>query len=134
VGTATGSASSPLYNLEQNIAGLLCWLPLGPVPILASIFFLVAAPYKNNKFIRFHATQSIFTVVGLVAAGVAFMIFSSILTLIFPPLQDYVIKPIWWAYSLAVLALYLYMSYKAYSGDSPRLPYVGEMAAKHAGV
>jgi uncharacterized membrane protein len=73
-------------------------------------------------------------VVGLVAAAVVFMIFSSILTLIFPPLQDYLIKPIWWAYGFAILGLALYMSYKAYSMESPRLPYVGEMAAKQAGV
>jgi uncharacterized membrane protein len=134
VRTATKSAPSRIPNLpnvEENIAGLLCWLPLGPVPILASLFFLLTAPYKSNKFVRFHATQSIFTVVALVAVAVGFMIISSIFTLIFPPL-DLLMKPLWLVYLLGVIGVFVYMSIKAYSMQSPRLPYVGDMIAKYA--
>jgi uncharacterized membrane protein len=133
VGTAPRHASPQSSGLEQNIAGLLCWLPLGPIPILASLFFLVAEPYKSNKFIRFHAAQSIFTLVALVALAVGLMIFGSILTLIFPPLI-LVMLPIWWAFGLASIVLFAYMAFKAYSLESPKLPYVGEMVTKYVDV
>ena len=133
MGTAPRHASPQSSGLEQNIAGLLCWLPLGPIPILASLFFLVAEPYKSNKFIRFHAAQSIFTLVALVALAVGLMIFGSILTLIFPPLI-LVMLPIWWAFGLASIVLFAYMAFKAYSLESPKLPYVGEMVTKYVDV
>ena len=133
MGTAPRHASPQSSGLEQNIAGLLCWLPLGPIPILASLFFLVAEPYKSNKFIRFHAAQSIFTLVALVALAVGLMIFGSILTLIFPPLI-LVMLPIWWAFGLASIVLFAYMAFKAYTLESPKLPYVGEMVTKYVDV
>lgn len=130
VGTAP--APSRFSALEENIAGLLCWLPIFPVPILASAFFLMTPPYKSNNFVRFHATQSIFTLIALVGLAVAFLIVSSIFTLIFPPI-DLLLKPIWGLYALAIFVLYAYMAYKAYSMESPKLPYVGEMMAKYGG-
>jgi uncharacterized membrane protein len=128
----TAPAPSRLPVLEENIAALLCWLPLGPIPILASAYFLMSSPYKSSKFIRFHATQSIFTLIAVVGLAVAFKIVSSIFTLIFPPI-DLLLMPTWGLFSLAVLVLYAYMAYKAYSLESPKLPYVGEMMAKYAG-
>jgi uncharacterized membrane protein len=131
VGTAP--APSRFSALEENIAGLLCWLPIFPVPILASAFFLMTAPYKSSNFVRFHATQSIFTVIAVVGLAVAFLIVSSIFTLIFPPI-DLLLKPLWGLFSLAVLVLYIYMAFKAYSMESPKLPYIGELMGKYAGV
>ena len=133
MGTAPRHASPQSSGLEQNIAGLLCWLPLGPVPILASLFFLVAEPYKSNKFIRFHAAQSIFTFIALVAMAVGLLVFGGILTLIFPPLI-FVVGMLWWPFILASIVLFAYMAFKAYSLESPKLPYVGEMVTKYVDV
>jgi uncharacterized membrane protein len=131
VGTAPAPSRFPA--LEENIAGLLCWLPIPPVPILASAFFLMTPPYKSNNFVRFHATQSIFTVIALVGVAVAFLIVSSIFTLIFPPI-DLLLKPLWGLYALAIFGLYVYMAIKAYGMESPKLPYVGELMGKYGGV
>jgi uncharacterized membrane protein len=90
-------------------------------------------PYKSNNFVRFHATQSIFTVIALVGVAVAFLIVSSIFTLIFPPI-DAVLVYVWRLYVVAIFALYVYMAVKAYSMESPKLPYVGELMSKYAGI
>jgi uncharacterized membrane protein len=131
MGTAT--APSRFSNVEENIAGLLCWLPIVPVAVLASAFFLMTPPYKSSNFVRFHATQSIFTLIALVALAVAFLIVSSIITRIFPPI-DVLWTYVWGLYSVGIFALYAYMAYKAYSMESPKLPYVGEAMSKYAGV
>ena len=128
----TAPAPSKFPNLEENIAGLLCWLPIFPVPFLACAYFLMTAPYKRSSFVRFHANQSIFTLIALVGVAVAFLIVSSILTLIFPPI-DLLLRPIWGLYALAVFVLYGYMAYKAYSMESPKLPYVADLMDKYAG-
>jgi uncharacterized membrane protein len=130
VGTAP--APSRFSNIEENIAGLLCWLPIFPINILASAYFLMTSPYRSSRFIRFHATQSIFTLIALVGVAVAFLIVSSILTLIFPPI-DLLLRPIWGLYALAAFVLYAYMAYKAYSMESPKLPYVADFMGKYAG-
>ena len=130
MGTAPARSKFPV--LEENIAGLLCWLPIFPLHILTSAYFLMTAPYRSSKFIRFHATQSIFTLISLVGVAVAFLIVSSIFTLIFPPI-DLLLKPIWGLYALAAFVLYGYMAYKAYTMESPKLPYVTDLMGKYAG-
>jgi uncharacterized membrane protein len=133
VGSSPRSAPSPSAGVEQNIAGLLCWLPLGPLPVLASIFFLVAEPYKSNKFIAFHAWQALFTVGAGMALSIGLMIFGTLLSAVFPPFI-LLMLPIWWALLVAALGLAIYMSIKAYGNQTPRLPLVGEAAAKQVGM
>src|SRR5258708_2557392 len=61
-GTAAAPAAAPAAGsgIDPKLGGLLCYLPIGPIPLIADIFFLVAEPYKNDKFLRFHAFQSLF--------------------------------------------------------------------------
>ena len=54
-GAASGSLSS-------NMAGALSYL-LGPI---TGIIFLVLEPYNRDRFVRFHAFQSIFFCVGVI--------------------------------------------------------------------
>src|SRR5215470_14788329 len=72
--TPTPAASTGMSN---NVAGLLCYI-LG---FITGIIFLVIEPYKNDKFVRFHAFQSIFFslvsmviswVLGAVVVGMLF--------------------------------------------------------------
>src|SRR5690625_4998982 len=68
-------------GLEDNIAGLLCYL-VWPV---SGIIFLILE--KENKFIRFHALQSIITIVALI-------IINFVLSLI--PLIGWMLSPLVW--------------------------------------
>jgi uncharacterized membrane protein len=99
-------------GLEANIAGLLCYV-LGWV---TGIIFLLIE--KDNKFVRFHAWQSIF-VFGAY----------TILALIFGwlPFIGWVIT-----YILGVIAfiLWVVLIYKAYKGEQYKLWWAGNMAAK----
>src|SRR5215467_10606206 len=62
VAPAAGAAAAPAQpapasaGMTNNVAGMLCYI-LG---IVTGIIFLVLEPYKNDRFIRFHAFQSIF--------------------------------------------------------------------------
>ncbi|MGA8028544.1 MAG: hypothetical protein WB992_15480, partial [Bryobacteraceae bacterium] len=77
VGPTTGAAYVPppqpgiqAAGLTQNTASALCYL----FGLVTGIVFLVLAPYNQNKIIRFHAFQSIFTHVGIIVVGILFTI------------------------------------------------------------
>jgi uncharacterized membrane protein len=129
VGTAPRSAQSQSAGLPQNIAGVLCWL----LPIPASVFFLVAEPYKSNKFISFHAWQSLFTLGAAMALGIGLMIVGMVLTMVFAPFGVLFLF-IWWVFFLALAALAIFMAVKAFTNQSPELPLLGELANKQSSM
>ncbi len=101
-------------GMQPNIAAVLSYA-LGWITGL--VFYLLE---KENKFIRFHAFQSIvvfgfFTVLGIV------------LTVI--PVIGWALLPV--AY-LAELVLWILLMVKAYQGESFKLPVAGDMAEKNA--
>ena len=109
MGEAKGKTST---GLEPNVAGLLCYL-FGWVTGL--IFFILE---KENKFVRFHALQSIIvfgilSVAGSVAGPIPFLnwiagAFLGLLTFI----------------------LWLLLMIKAYQGEKYKIPWAGDFAEK----
>jgi len=101
-------------GLDENVAGLLCYV-LGWVSGL--VFFLIE---KRNKFVRFHALQSI------IVFGVLFLA-SFILGWI--PVIGAVIS---WLISILALVLWIILMIKAYQGEKFKLPWAGDLAEKNA--
>ncbi len=131
-----GAAAAPAAasgGLEANLAGLLCYVPVGPIPLIACLFFLFTDPYRNNKFIKFHALQSLFTGIGLFAVFIALWIVTAVLGAILGPLALIMI-PVMWLVGLGSFILFLIMAFKAYGMQTPKLPFVGPLAAQHAGM
>lgn len=122
------TTTAPASGLADNVAGLLCYCPF-LIGVIASIIFLVTDPYKTNKFIRFHAFQSLFLHAGFVVLGIAFMIINTVLGMVFFPLVALaaLIEMLVW---IGALALVIFMMVKAYGMQSPHLPVVGPLAEK----
>lgn len=101
-------------NLDPNISAALSYvLP----PITGVVFFLME---KNNKFVRFHAFQSI--LFG-VAVWIAYMI-SNILVVV---LIGALLIPI---VSIVSFFVWLLLMWKAYNNEEYELPYIGAIAKK----
>jgi uncharacterized membrane protein len=101
-------------GMQANVAALLSYV-LGWVTGL--IFFLIE---KDNKFVRFHAFQSIVTFGG-------FTVLSIVLTFI--PVIGWALIPV--VYILELI-LWILLMVKAYQGEKFKLPIAGEMAEKNA--
>lgn len=111
-------------GLDENIAGALTYL-LG---FLTGLFFFFTE--KKNQFVRFHAAQSIVVFGGLfiisiilsslagamMFGGFAFGAFAALFGL----LNTLV--------TLISLGLWLYLMYKAYNGQKPRIPVAADIA------
>jgi uncharacterized membrane protein len=126
----TPASNSASGGLEPNIAGLLCYSPVG---LICDIIWLVAEPYKTNKFIRFHAFQSLFLMAAMVCLWILFIVLNIVLGLVFAPLvviAGLVELVIW----LGSLGLWIFMMVKAYGKNETQLPIIGPMAAKQAGA
>ena len=102
-------------GLEENVAGLLCYV-LGWI---SGIVFLLLE--QENKFVRFHAIQSI------VVFG-AITVIQIILGFI--PIIGLVLSYIIWLISLV---LWIVLMVKAYQGQTYKLPWAGEFAERRAG-
>ena len=113
--------------MTDNLAAALCYV-LG---LVTGILFLVLDPYNKNKLIRFHAFQSIFLHLALIAVYVVLGIFLSIMFRIVPflGLLGTVVYPL---LGLASLAIWIFVMYKAYNNEKLVLPIIGPLAEKQA--
>ncbi|MFC1846741.1 DUF4870 domain-containing protein [Chloroflexota bacterium] len=97
-------------GLEENVAGLLCYL----VGWVSGLIFLLLEP--KNKFVRFHAMQSIIvfgflTIVGNVFGWLPFFnVF------------------IWPFIGALTFVLWIVLMIKAYQGTLYKLPVTGDLA------
>ena len=110
---------SPAANadLKPNVAGMLCY----PLSIITGILFLVLAPYNKDRFVRFHAWQSIFFFLVMLVLSFALRILPWFLEWIFIS-----------ALQLLALGGTGWLMYKAYNNEMFKLPVVGDWAEKQA--
>lgn len=108
-------------GLQANVAGLLCYL-LGA--ITGIIFYLIE---KDNKFVRFHAMQSI------VVFG-ALLVLNIVISFLMPMLGPLAVFAIPLAALLGLLGLVLWilLMVKAYQGELFKLPIAGDIAEKNS--
>jgi len=104
-------------GLEPNVAGLLCYV-FGWVSGL--IFFLIE---PNDKFVRFHAMQSII----FSAAICVFSIIFGIMFLI--PWVGWILFTILW---IGTLVIWILLMVKAYQGERFKLPIAGNLAERYS--
>jgi uncharacterized membrane protein len=97
-------------GLDPKLAGLLCY-----IWIIGIVFLIIS----KDKFVRFHAWQSLFL-------GITFFVLEIILVFV----------PFIWFFSWLLWPLYVVliviMMVKAYSGERYKLPLIGDWAEKNS--
>jgi uncharacterized membrane protein len=117
-------------GLTANTAGALAYL----AGIITGILFLVIDPYKRDGFVRFHAFQSIFFNIAWIVLWMAWMVVGLVLGAITKGLFFILQVPIDLVLMVGGFALWAFLMYSAYQGKTPRLPVIGALAAKQAGI
>jgi uncharacterized membrane protein len=118
-----GSTSTTSTGLASNVAGALAYL-FGP--ITGIVFFLLET---EDRFVRFHAAQSITLGILLVVASVGLSILGAVLAFI--PMMGWLI----WMLTSVVLGLgtfvlWLLLIYRAYRGEPWEVPFAGQVARR----
>jgi uncharacterized membrane protein len=117
-------------GLSANAAGALAYL----AGIITGILFLVIEPYKSDRVVRFHAFQSIFFNIAWTGLWIAWMIAGLVLGAITKGLFFILQVPIDLVLMIGGFALWAFLMFSAYQGKTTRLPIIGALAAKQAGL
>lgn len=100
------------YTLEPNIEAALAYLV---APFTGVLVFLFE---RENKFVRFHAMQSIlFGIASFAASWIAGMLVAVLVGVILIPLV-----------AIASFILWLFLMWKAYNNEEYALPFLGKIA------
>jgi uncharacterized membrane protein len=128
--------------LSYNVAALLCYLPICCVNLITSIIWLATEP-KENKFLRFHALQSLF----LIGVGIVVWVLFAILAIVFGVGAAatssagadiaangllMILQIIQWIIWLVLLVVHIMCMVKANQMQMWKLPIIGNLAEKNA--
>jgi uncharacterized membrane protein len=123
---AVAPASS---GMSINTAGALAYI----AGLITAIVFLVIDPYKSDRFVRFHAFQSLFFNLAWIGLWIAWTILGLILSAVTKGLFFFIQMPIDLLLMLGGFGLWAFLMYSASQGRTFRLPVIGALAAKQAG-
>jgi uncharacterized membrane protein len=116
-----------LLGIEYRWATVICYVPIVPVMLVASIALLATEP-KSNKLVRFHAMQAL----GVCGAAVAVSIINFVLCMCIPLLGPLLMGVGFNVIHLVVFILCLYGMFRLYKGNNFEIPYIAEFARRFA--
>ena len=123
-----GPAPATASGLTSNVAGALAYI-LG---FITGIIFLVIEPYKHDRFVRFHAMQSILYSAFGIVFRVAWWILVDALTSV-SAWMALLLLPVGLVISLGLFGFWIFLMYQAYCNREFRIPIIGAIAAKQVG-
>jgi uncharacterized membrane protein len=119
---ASKPAAAGSSGLTSNVAGALAYLTIIP-----AIIFLVAEPYKSDRFVRFHAFQCLF-----VAAG-AFVVYFCLGIFALIPVVGWIVGLLLFPLvGLTIFATIVFSAYKAYNNEKFQIPVIGKLAEEQS--
>ena len=130
VAAAAAPVASPAAGLQPPMAAALSYL----AGFITGIIFLVIDPFKTDRFVRFHAFQSIFFNVAWIGLWIAWIIVGFVLGAVTKGLFFFIQMPIDLFAMVGGFCLWAYLMYSASQGKTFKLPIVGAIAAKQAGL
>ena len=126
---AAPETAAPAGDMAPNVAGLLTYV----FGLVTGVIFLVLEPYRRERFVRFHAFQSIF----FSLAWIAFLVASNVLWVMLSAMTHgtlaFVLLPLHLLITFAVLGYWVLLMYKAFKNERYIVPFIGPIAARHAG-
>jgi uncharacterized membrane protein len=109
-------------GLADNVAGMLAYFTIIP-----AIIFLVLEPYNKNRFVRFHAWQSICFNVAWWILWIGLRIVVHI------PFLGFLTLLVWPLVGLGGFIVWVILVIKANQGQMFKLPVIGDLAQQQAG-
>ena len=116
-------------GLESNVGALLCYLGniLCCLGVILSIVFLVTE--KENRFVKFHALQSLFLVAVYIVLAIVVQVLSMFLGVAgLDFIAFFVSWGLWFILGFIFLLVWILAGIKAYGGQWYKLPFIGDLA------
>jgi uncharacterized membrane protein len=123
-----GTATAASTGLTSNVAAALSYV-LG---FITGIIFLVMEPYNKDKFVRFHAFQSIFFNAGLIAFWIVWSILAAILGTLTFGVLGLLMGLLGLVIALGIFGFWIFLMFKAYNNQKFMIPFIGKLAEQQA--
>lgn len=131
---APGGKTS-FMTLDSNVGAMLCYILqlVCCLGLVLSIVFLITE--KENRFVKFHAVQSLFLLALAIVASIVLQILQAILGLVLNLANmGWIAGLLTWLFGCFVLFIFAILviigGLKAYGGQWYKLPIIGEFAWK----
>ena len=131
---APGGKTS-FMNLDSNLGAMLCYILqlVCCLGLVLSVVFLITE--KENRFVRFHAVQSLFLLALAVVANIIVQILQIVLTMVLNLANmGWIAGLLTWLLGCLILFIFAVLviigGIKAYGGQWYKLPIIGEFAWK----
>jgi uncharacterized membrane protein len=123
-GTGPGGGKTSL-GLDSNVGAMLCYLGniACCVGLVLSIIFMVTE--KDNRFVRFHAMQSILLTVAAIVLNIVLGVLGLVLSAAHLGFLGLGLRLI---VTLVFVAIWVLVGIKAYQGEWYKLPVIGDTA------
>jgi uncharacterized membrane protein len=115
-------------RLQDNLLGALAYFTFIPAIVL-----LVVPPFKRNRYVRFHALQSVYLAIAVVVCGVLLRLAIGVFSLI-PRVGFFLSWLVTVLSALAFFMLWLVLVVKALLGERFQAPLIGGLAENGANV
>jgi len=118
-------------GLDSNLGAMLCYIAniLCCLGVILSIVFLITE--KENRFVKFHALQSLFLFALYAVLAIVVEIIGLVLNIaIGGLLSGLVTWGLWCIVTLIVVIFWILAGIKAYGGQWYKLPGIGDVAFK----
>jgi len=123
--TSTPGSGQTNLGMAPNVAGLLCYVPC----CIGLVFSVVAAIVeKQNRFVRFHAFQSLLLHAAAFVLSFALYAAQMVLVAIHLGPVSLLLSLLSMVVGVAFLGLAVFMMIKANGGEEFELPTIGPMA------
>ena len=129
------ASKTKVMNLDYNVAGMLCYLPICCINLIFSIIWLASEP-KENRLLRFHALQSLLLIAAFFVMSIIFWILT--IAMAVTPVPGAVdagwglLGLVRLLLSLVFLVVSIIGCVKAFQGQMWKLPIIGDIAEKNA--
>ena len=129
VAAPSPAAASPTAGMEENVAGLLCYIFWW---VSGLIFLLI----DKRPFVKFHAAQDIAFNIAMAIIGFVFWIVALMITFLTAMIHlpiGFLTFFLWPIIGIAFFATWIFLMYKAYNHEKFKLPIIGNMVEKMIG-
>lgn len=122
-------------GLDSNVGAMLCYIAnfLCCLGVVLAIVFLVTE--KENRFVKFHAVQTLFLAAAQIAVGIVVGILGLLVRIVLD-MVDMALLAYLLVFGLRVIIFFIFIvlwiiaGIKAYGGQWYKLPLIGELAWK----
>ncbi len=108
------------------------WAALGYLLVILLPLIVLLTDKKKDRFMAFHAYQSLILCGAAVVLSIAISVVDFVVGLVMPKAISWLFGLLTMLLWLAMLVLFVFMAYQAYSRNRFMLPIIGGMAEKAA--